>query len=239
VDRFGGWRNLASRIVARVGGLPAARTLIAVLAVFDRSGGGLVAGGLAYATLFALLPGLLLVLSVFGLLAGDVATRDRLARSIEEVLPPLSGIVRAALDQVSTGAVPTGIIAVVALLWGSSRFYSVLDRAFAQIFDDAPRRSEVERTIRGVVLTVLIVGLPVSVLIVNAVVAWVLDLAPDGVRLGAAARTALRLGAPLVLAVLSVAMTGLVYRFVPTRRVPLVAVRRPAVVAGLVLAGFT
>ena len=91
----GRWRQVAARVVARIGGIPAARTLGAVLAVFDRAGGGLVTGGLAYAALFALLPGLLLAIAVVGLLVSDPATRDQLTYDISIALPPLDGIVMA------------------------------------------------------------------------------------------------------------------------------------------------
>jgi membrane protein len=233
---------MASRVAARVGGLPAARTLVAVLAVFDRAGGGLVAGGLAYAALFALLPALLLVLSVVGLLVGDLATRERLAHTISVTLPPLEGVAREAVEQIANGAVPTGIVAFVALIWGSSRFYSVLDRAFAHVFDDARRRGELERTLRGLALTVLVIGLPAAVLLAGSVATWAVDAAdtaPEAVAMGGAARTALRFGEPLALAVTFVVATALVYRFVPARRVPASAFRRPAITAGIALAAFT
>ena len=51
------WRAIATRVVGRIGGLPAVRTLVAVLTTYDRAGGGLTAAGLAYAALIALLPG--------------------------------------------------------------------------------------------------------------------------------------------------------------------------------------
>ena len=44
------WRELATNVVESVGGIPAVRTLLATLEVYDRAGGGLVAGGLAYSS---------------------------------------------------------------------------------------------------------------------------------------------------------------------------------------------
>lgn len=236
------WRSLASTLAARIGGHSATRTLVAVLAVFDRAGGGLVAGGLAYAALFALLPGLLLALSAVGLIVSDAPSRERLVHDISVALPPLEGIAGLAVKQVADGAVPTGIIAILGLVWGSSRFYSVLDRAFAHIFDDARRRGEIERTARGLVLTVLVVGVPVAVLVMGSITTWIVDTAdsaPSAVALGGATRTVLRAGAPVVNALLFVLATTLAYRFVPARRVPAAAFRRPAVAVGLVLAAFT
>ena len=79
-----------SDVAGRLGGVPAVRTLAAMLEAYDRAGGGLVAGGLAYAALIALLPGLLLVLSVFGLFVdgpGDPGPAGR-PRS-RTAIPPL------------------------------------------------------------------------------------------------------------------------------------------------------
>ena len=50
VDRL---RAIAEGVVRRLGGLPAVRTLLAVLTVYDRAGGGLTAAGLAYTSLMA------------------------------------------------------------------------------------------------------------------------------------------------------------------------------------------
>src|SRR5450759_5241428 len=89
VDRL---RVLAERGVLRVVGLSAVRTLMAVLEAYDGAGGGLMAGGLAYAALIALLPGLLLMLSIFGLLIGDQAAREQSVAVIANAVPPLEEI---------------------------------------------------------------------------------------------------------------------------------------------------
>jgi hypothetical protein len=146
------WRILAERVVRQVGGMPAVRTLLAVFMVYDRAGGGLVAAGLAYAALFALLPGMLLVLSILAILISDEATRERIVGLIADAVPPLEDIVRTAFEQVSAGAVPTGILAFIGLLWGASRFYAALDYAFTRIFHGSRQRNEIERTFRGVLL---------------------------------------------------------------------------------------
>ena len=131
-------RLLVERLVARVGGLRATRTLLGVLEAYDRAGGGLTASGLAYTSLIALLPGLLLMVSIFGLLIDDPETQEQLVSAVAEAIPPLEDFARAAFESVSAGAVPTGIIALVGLLWGSSRFYAALDSAFTE--SERPRR---------------------------------------------------------------------------------------------------
>jgi membrane protein len=232
-------RAMAERIVARIGGVPAVQTLLATLTVYDRAGGGLVAGGLAYAALVALLPGLLLVLSVIGILVNDPAVREDIVEMIGTAVPPLEDLVRIALDAVSTGAVPTGIVAFLGLLWGSSRFYAALDYAFARIFHNAPQRNEIARSLRGLVVTVLFVVVPIAAVILTSAVTWLLDLAPDELALGTLEGLFWRVASPLGSVVLFVGATALVYRFVPGERVPARAYRRPALLVGLALAAFT
>src|SRR5215208_992717 len=143
VDRL---RAFATRVVETVGGIPAVRTLLATLEVYDRAGGGLVAGGLAYSALIAIVPGALLVAAAIGLFVTDPAMQERIVDVIATAVPPLEEIVRVALESVAAGAVPPTIIALVGLLWGASRFYAALDNAFSRVFRGQRRRNEVVRT---------------------------------------------------------------------------------------------
>ncbi len=236
VDRV---RVLATRAVEVVGGIPAVRTLLAVLGVYDGAGGGLVAGGLAYSALIALVPGMLLVASAVGLLVHDPVLQDRIVEAVATAVPPLEQIARLALETVAAGAVPTSIVALVGLLWGSSRFYAALDYAFARVFHAARRRNEIERTLRGVIVTVLFVALPIAALLVGSIASWLLDLAPEGTEIRGIARTLWQLASPLGSFVLFVGVVSAVYRFVPAERLPVRAFLRPAIFVGLVLAGFT
>jgi membrane protein len=232
-------RALAARLVGIVGGLRAVRTLRAVLAVYDDAGGGLLAGGLAYTSLLALLPGLLLILSAIGLLVDDPADRALIVASIGEAFPPLREIASLAFDQVAAGAVPSGIVAIVTLLWGSSRFYSSIDRAFSRVFRGSRVRNEIERTIRGIALTAVFVAVPVAVLLAGSAASWMLDLAPVASQLGGFLRTAVQVASPLGSLLLFVGGTAAVYRFVPPTRLPWRVWLAPAGVVGIVLAAFT
>ena len=231
VDRL---RLLVERVVARVGGLSATKTLLGVLAAYDGAGGGLTAAGLAYTSLIALLPGLLLMVSIFGVLIDDPATQAQLVTAIADAVPPLEDFARAAFASVSAGAVPTGIIAIIGLLWGSSRFYAALDYAFTRIFQDGRKRNEVERTIRGVIVTFLLVAVPLGALVLSVITSWVTSAAPDGIG-----GSLLRVLSPVGSFLLFVGGTVLVYRFVPATDVPWRALLAPAILAGVVLAGFT
>jgi membrane protein len=238
-DRVARLRVLASSIAERAGGVPAVRVLTAVLEVYDEAGGGLVAGGLAYSALVALLPGLLLVLSVFGLVVHDPAVQEQLVTAIAEAVPPLESLARTALEQVSAGAVPGSILAIAGLLWASSRFYAALDNAIARVFRHGRRRDEIRRTIRGVILTLLVIALPIAMVLAGSAASLLVDRLPDGGSPGILVGIALRLASPVGSVILFVAAAVAVFRFVPAERVPVGAWRLPAIVVGVLLAGFT
>jgi membrane protein len=233
------WRDLATKVVEAVGGIPAVRTLLATLEVYDRAGGGLVAGGLAYSALIALVPGALLVASAIGLFITDPATQEQIIDFIASAVPPLEPIVRTALESVAAGAVPTTILALLGLLWGSSRFYAALDYAFSKVFPGRRQRNEVVRTLRGLLVTFLFVGLPIAALVVGLIASWVVDLAPESALVQGVGRTLVQLASPILSFLLFVGVVSAVYRFVPSEPVPARAFLRPAILVGVALAGFT
>ena len=235
VDRV---RALAARVAELVGGIPAVRTLSAMLEVYDGAGGGLTANGLAYSALIALVPGALLVASSIALVITDPAMQQRLIDAIATAVPPLQDIVESALQTVSQGAVPTTIIALIGLLWGSSRFYAALDYSFSKVFRAERRRNEIVRTLRGLLVTFLLVALPVAALAVGWFASWLLDLAPDGGAVQGILRALLQVASPIGSFVLFVGVVALVYRYVPVGKVGWRALGPPAIVVGIGLALF-
>jgi membrane protein len=227
-------RALAEGLAQRAGGLPAVRTLVATLTVYDRAGGGLMAAGLAYAALVALLPGLLVMVSVLGFVISDPEVQEDLVTLIATAVPPLEEVARTAFAQVAAGAVPTGLIGFVGLLWGASRFYAAIDYAFTRIFHGARRRNEIERTIRGLILTALLVLAPLGALLVGSLAGWLIETAPGGL-----AGALWQLATPIGSFLLFVVGTAMAFRFVPGNRIPGRAYHRPAIVVGLVLAVFS
>jgi membrane protein len=236
VDRV---RVAMTRIVERAGGMPAVQRLIAVFESYDHGGGGLSANGLAYSALFALVPGLLLVLGVIGIFITDPEVQDQLVQGIAELFPPLAPLVETAFAQVSAGALPTSIVAVIGLLWGSSRFYAALDYAFSRVFRTAPRRNEIERGLRGILVSVVFIALPIVVVLVGAVATWIIDFSPDRLELQGTIRGIVQLGSPLATLVLVIAGVALVYRYVPNSRVQVGDLGWPAILSGTAIAIFT
>jgi membrane protein len=223
ISRLLGWRALVS-----------ARQ---VLQRFEAAGGGLLAGGLTYSALFALLPCLLLLSGVLGLIVGDAERRRAIVEGIGQSLPPLSGLVDASLQSMTDGAVGFGTVGLIGFAWGASRFYGSLDDAMARIFTDAPKRGLVSRTVRGV----LSVGLLVCVFIVGLALTGLGSyLAQETAgRFGADTRQLWALATPVITAFVFVGAIGTIYRLVPARRVSWRALRLPAITVGIVLAVIT
>ena len=135
VDRLLAWGpvDMTKRVVTR----------------FGDASGGLLAGGLTYSALFALLPALLLLGSVLGFLVDDPVRREGIVESIGESLPPLRGLVSESLQQLTEGAAGAGTFGLIGVAWGASRFYGSLDDAFGRIFTHEVKRGFVAQTVRG------------------------------------------------------------------------------------------
>jgi YihY family inner membrane protein len=211
---------------------------VATFEAYDRGGGGLVAAGLAYTSLLAILAGLLLVVSAIGFYVDDPEVRAGIVDWIGRAVPPLEPIAEAAFESVSQGAVPSSIVAIIGLLWGSTRLYAGMDYAFTRIFADGKPRNEIERTLRGIFLVLVVVALPLLMLVVGSLARWLLDLAPGLADIQGVARSLLTLSTPLGSIALFIVGTVLVYRFVPSVTPPIRALLPPALLVGTVLAVF-
>lgn len=208
-----------------------------VLRRYADAGGGLLAGGLTYGALFALLPSLLLLSGVLGLIVDDPERRRAIVSGIGESLPPLRGLVEASLESMTTGAVGFGTIGLIGFAWGASRFYGSLDDAFARIFTDAPKRGLVARAVRGIVSVILLVSVFILGLILTGIGSFL--AAETAGRFGADTRAWWGIATPLLTTVVFVAAIAAIYRFVPARHVPWRSLLLPAVVVGVVLAALT
>ena len=95
--RFGRLRERAGRILA----WPVVATARRILDRYDAAGGGLLAGGLAYAALFAIVPAALLIAGVVGLVVADPAARQALIDTVVGVLPPMRDLIEVVLTELT------------------------------------------------------------------------------------------------------------------------------------------
>jgi membrane protein len=192
-------------------------------------GGSILASGLATRALFALLPGLLLLVAFVGFLVGDPAIQQAVLEFIADLFPPLESLIADSLTVISEGAVPFTIVGLIGLLWAASGFFQTLDVAFAVVLGIERRRDPVVRGvigISGVALILAAVGLVVVVMLAAAAFAPQILARLMDPRFSQLAGTA-------TLAVVAVIAVSLAYHFIPSVRPSWSAVLVPAVVIAL------
>ncbi len=206
--------------------------------VFDRYGkvgGGIFAWGLANRALFALLPGLLLIVSIIGFVVRDPALQQEILDAIVELAPPLQSLITDSIQVLARGAVAFGVVGLVTLLWGASGFFQALEVAFAVLLGEERRRDPVSRGAIGVLGVVGILAMLAGTAFV-AGLSWpwieealapVIGLAP------------MRLVAPILAALIVGAALLVAYLAIPMRRPSLGAAWLPALVGGIAIAVLT
>jgi membrane protein len=217
-------------ILARILDQPQIGAVRAPLDVYGRAAGGLLARGLAFAALFAAVPTLLLVLGLFGWVAGDPASRDRISTTLISTFPPLAGLIGDSVQALSAGAALTSIVGIVGVVWTVSQFYGALDLAMAQIYADEPGRSMLLRTARGFATVILLAGAIMGLIVLGSL-AMLLDA--TSATNGQPVEVLLTLlDSRLVLIVLAILVVLLIYRVVPPRTPSWRAAGIPAATVG-------
>jgi membrane protein len=203
-----------------------------VMTVYDEAGGALLAGGLTYSALFALLPALLLLSGILGIVVTDPERRRAIVEGIAASLPPLRDFLDTSLEALSNGAVGFGVLGLLGLSWGASRFYGSLDDAFARIFRDVAARGFVARTLRGFVSVILLVTTFLVTLALTGLTSYLLEQVAGADRV-------IQLIPPVAAALVFVIASIAIYRVVPARTPTWRALLPPAIVAGIAMAILT
>jgi YihY family inner membrane protein len=220
-------------VLERILDRPAVVVLRDVLDIYRLAPGALLANGLAFATLFAVVPIALVTLGVAGLLVKDPAVQQQLAAALSSLVPPLQELIQAALEAMAQGAAVTGIIGVIGLIWTVSQFYVTLDIAFSRIFTDRPERDLFKRTARGFMWVVGLIGVVIALIVATSLAAAAEALLPTTSPLLTGFGHVM--SSPPMVAVITIVVVLLVYQVVPPRRPALRASILPAVLAGLVI----
>ena len=138
------------RLIDRVMRLPIAKLVLSIFDRYNGAGGGLLANGLAFATLFAAVPTVLLALGLTGFLIDDPTYQARLLEVLSDAFPPLEPLFDELLNAVTSGSGITSLVGVLGLIWAISQFYATLDFAMARLFPGVVERDIVRRTLRGI-----------------------------------------------------------------------------------------
>lgn len=210
------------------------RRVMAVMESANAAGAPLLAAALAFTTMFAMIPVLLLLSGVLGWLIDDPQLRGELLSELVDLVPPLRDAVAESLEGVVRARGALSLVGLVGLLWGASNFYDALDEVMRRLFPGGTVRGFVERRVRGVLAVLVLLALVVGTVLLGGVWAWVATVAE---QVGVLA--ALRLIVPLVSVLVMIAVVLLVYRLVPTAPPSVRAALPPAIVVGIGIALLT
>ena len=221
----------------RIGAILDQPAIAAARRILDRygaAGGGLLAGGLAYAALFAIVPAVLLLAGVIGLVYANPVDRAAFVAVLVGVLPPMRDLIETVLTEAATNAGPVSILGAIALIWGTSRFVVAFEGALARTMGgDRPRGVLAQNLVALVAVVLMVAAIPASAAL-SAALAFLEAAESLGILRGVAG-TAIS----LALAVLPIAATigamFLVYRLVPRPAPRWGAVVVPAIAVGIAL----
>ncbi len=207
-----------------------------VIERYGDASGGLLAGGLAYAALFAIVPAILLAAGLAGVFLHDSATRTSVVDSIASVLPPLGDIVSVVLGEASLDAAPVSILGLVVLLWGASRFVVAFQDAIGRVMGGDRRRSLIRRNLAALGAVLLVIGAIVLGTIAAGLTAFLDAGKAGGIIAVVDAGVSLALGVVPVIATFGA--VALVYRLVPLPAPSWRSIGMPAIATGLALSVF-
>jgi uncharacterized BrkB/YihY/UPF0761 family membrane protein len=134
------------------------RGLLRVLEVYGAAGGGLTASGLAYGALFAVIPGILLVVSVLVIVVDNPETRAQAIDWLTAQIPPLEPFADEIVAQLAQGARVGSIVGLLGFLWGASGFYLGLEGSMHRMFPGPRGPDAIWSRVRGVIAVVVVVG---------------------------------------------------------------------------------
>ena len=214
-------------IAQRVTGNRYVKPVLDVVAVANDTGATLFAAALAFGTLFAFIPLVLLMSGVIGWLVEDPVQRAALLNQLVSYVPPLADFFRASLEGVVAGRGALSIVGVIGLLWGASAFYGVLDEVMRRIFTGGGPRNEISRRIRGFATIAILLLVIIGTISLGGVWALLGQLVGNAVVWGYAA--------PLITLAVMIPVALAVYLFVPTAPPKLRAALWPAVAAGIAI----
>jgi membrane protein len=222
--------------VAALADLPPVAGVRTALDTFDQAGGGLVASGLAFTALFAIVPAFLLAFGVVGLVVSDDARRLAAIDELASYVPPLRDLLEESLADMARSAVQTSLLGLVGLVWGASRFVVALDDAFSRIFQDSPKRGFVGRTARAIMAVGLLLATVLGILALSAVASFL----AESLRAELAGTAVLwQFLSPATAIVAASFAVALLYRAIPTKSLSWRTIALPGVVVGIVIALLT
>jgi membrane protein len=218
-------------VATRVIGLPRVALARRVIDRFGAADGGLLAAGVAYNAVLALIPLGIVATGFAGFALDNPQSRADVVRSISTFLPPLTGVVDEIVAGLARASPSLSIIGLILAAWGTSRMFAALESAISRMDAGAPQRSLIRRTARRVGSIVILAGIVIAALVAAPLLAIAVELT------GAtgAARPLLDLLLATLPPVLGAVALAAIYRLMPPTRPTWRAIGPPAVVGSLAL----
>jgi membrane protein len=207
----------------------------AVLDRFGKVGGGLLAAGIAFNALFAIIPLAIFASGVVGILVKDPATQEAITDFLTGLAAPLASFLDTALGDLANASTSLTIIGLIGAAWGATRLYSSVELGIEAIFIGIKPRSLVSKTFRRALFILVIAGL-IGAAVIAATVGSIFLERSTATGLLAVIQSAILFVLPYALSVLAILV---VYMVVPPVRPPRSALWPPAIGAGLLMVAIT
>ena len=210
------------------------RRVLRVRAVLDRYGhvgGGLLAAGIAFNTLFALIPLALFASGIIGLVVRDPATQAAVIDFVAGLAPPLEPLIEQALTGLAGASASLTIIGLIGAAWGATRLYASIELGIQAMFAGVKARSIVAKTIRRVAFIAVLAALIAAAIAVSTIGTVFGDRLTSMGLLSVIASVVIAI-LPYAIAAIAV---GAIYRVVPPIRPPTGAVWLPALLTGIAI----
>ena len=217
-------------VTTRLVGIPRVALARRVLDRFNTADGGLLAAGVAYNSVLALIPIGIVATGFAGLVLNDAKSRADMIRSITAFLPPLAGVVDEIVGGLSKASPSLSVVGLLLAAWGTSRLFASLESAIAQMGAGGPRRSLARRTVRRLGSIAVLVSIVLAAILATPALAIAVEM--TGLGPAHALLDVLLAVLPPLLAGIAL---GAVYRLIPLPRPSWRAIGPPAVVGAVTL----
>jgi len=211
----------------RVRGYRVVKAFLVIQDTYNVAGGGLTASGLAYGALFAVIPGLLLIVSLLVIAVADAATQQQAIDWLVKQVPPLEPFAREIVMSLADSARVGSVLGLVGFIWGASGFYLGIEGAMERLFPGPRRRDPIMGRLRGVIAVAVVVGAILGAFLANSAITIVWD------RIRADLGAALPAITPAISISVSALVAWIVYVIVPSDTPGWRAAFLPAVAAGI------
>jgi membrane protein len=225
VQTASGWQKTLDNTIANVLAIPIVHYLMKILDTAGQAGAGLFAAALAFSTLFALFPLLLLMAGVLGWIVEDPAQREALLQQLISFFPPIENLLKDSLDTMVAQRSALTIVGVVGLIWGASGFYLALDEVMRRLFAGAAPRDFIQNRLRGIAMVIVLIALMIGTLVATSVVGLVTGITGQD--------QLIRIITPLAALVVLIVVVLAIYLLIPAAPPSWRAALPPAIVAGL------